>query len=240
MSLQVVLLAGGKGTRLRPYTTVIPKPLMPVGELPILEILLRQLQRAGVREAFLAVGHLAHLITAFFGDGERLGVRLHYSLEDKPLGTAGPVGLLLDRLGDDFAIMNGDLLTTLDYARAFAAHLESGAAATICTYPREVKIDFGVLETDASGALTRYVEKPTHHFDVSMGIYMFKKSAVAPLLQPGERIDIPDLVRALQERGERVMTHRAPCYWLDIGRPEDYQEAQEVFERRQAEFLPRG
>ncbi len=236
--MQVVVLAGGKGTRLKPYTTVIPKPLMPIGDYPILEVILRQLKRAGVEDVTLAVGHMAQMFQAFFGSGERLGLRIGYSFEDQPLGTAGPIGLLLDRLGDNFAVMNGDLLTTIDYARLFATHLASPAAATICSHIRETKIDFGVLEADATGRLKGYVEKPTHTFEVSMGINVFRKAAILPYVVPGQYLDIPDLIKRLVAAGQQVQCFRPNGFWLDIGRPEDYQLATEIFEERRAEFLP--
>lgn len=238
--MKVVILAGGKGTRLRPYTTVIPKPLMPVGDYPIVEILLRQLRRAGVSEVFLAVGYMAQMFQAFFGNGERLGLEIHYSFEEKPLGTAGPVALVLDRLSDHFAVMNGDLLTTVDFADVFRRHVESGADATICTHTRAVNIDFGVLKTSAGGILEEYIEKPTYEFDVSMGINVFRKSAVASLLTPGVPLDIPNLMLRLRSTGHTVRCHRCDGYWLDIGRPEDYQLATEMFENERQRFIGAG
>ncbi len=234
---QALILAGGKGTRLRPYTTVVPKPLMPVGDHPILEIVLRQLARAGVQEAILAVGHMGKLLEAFFQDGERLGLAVSYTYEEEPLGTAGAIGLALDRLRGDFLVMNGDLLTTLDYRKLHAAHRDAKAAATIALHTREVKIDFGVIETTPESRLGRYVEKPTYTFDVSMGINVFSADAVKRHMTPGERIDIPDLMTRLKERGEVVHCHRDPCFWLDIGRLDDYEAATKAFEARSAEFL---
>lgn len=236
--MQAVILAGGKGTRLRPYTTVIPKPLMPIGDMPILEIILRQLKRAGVTEVIVAVGYMGQLIEAFFQNGERLGLKMSYSFEQQALGTAGPLALVKDRLQDDFLVMNGDLLTTLDYAKLFAAHRAAGAAATIGTYEREVKIDFGVLETDDQGRLARYIEKPTYKFQVSMGVNVLNKAKVSRFLETGKYLDIPDLMTRLKDQGETVLCHREPCYWLDIGRIDDYQTANDIFESRRTEFLP--
>ena len=159
--MQALILAGGKGTRLRPYTTVIPKPLMPVGDYPILEVILRQLKAAGMDEVILAVGYMSQLFQAFFQDGSKYGLKISYSFESAPLGTAGPIGLLLDRLEANFLVMNGDLLTTLNYRKLFDYHLAQGAAATIGVYRREVNIDFGVIETDETNRLARYIEKPT-------------------------------------------------------------------------------
>jgi NDP-mannose synthase len=238
--MQALILAGGKGTRLRPYTTVFPKPLMPVGDMPILEIILRQLKRAGVEEIILACGYMGQMFQAFFQDGARLGLKIDYSYENEPLGTAGPVALALDRMKGNFLVMNGDLLTTLDYRKLYDAHGASGAAATIGLYSREVKIDFGVVQADAAGDLASYTEKPVYHFDVSMGVNVLDPAVVRPFLKAGEYLDIPQLMMNLRAAGKRVHCFRSPCYWLDIGRIDDYQTANEIFESRKAEFLPEG
>ena len=237
-NMQALILAGGKGTRLRPYTTVLPKPLMPVGDYPILEIILRQLRGAGVSEVILAVGYMSQLFEAFFQDGSRYGLRIVYSFEEQPLGTAGPLALALQRLNDDVLVMNGDLLTSLNYRRLFEYHKQHGAAATIGLYQREAKIDFGVIERDTDHRLIRYVEKPTYHFDVSMGVNVLHRDAIAPYLTPGKHLDLPDLMRSLVRDGHPVYCYQEPCCWLDIGRVEDYQVATEIFEARRAEFLP--
>ena len=239
-AMQAVILAGGKGTRLRPYTTVIPKPLMPVGDMPILEIILRQLRSAGVEQVILACGYMSQMFRAFFQDGARLGLHIDYSLEDKPLGTAGPLALALDRLEDDFLVMNGDLLTTLDYRGLFADHVQGKAAATISVCTREVKIDFGVIEVTAQGRLGGYSEKPVYKLDVSMGANVFNAAKIRRFLEPGKYLDIPQLMMRLRDAGEIVRCHRAPCYWLDIGRGEDYETANEIFASRRDEFLPPG
>lgn len=236
--MKAVILAGGKGARLRPYTTVIPKPLMPVGGYPILEIILRQLHFYGVDEVILAVGYMAQLFQAFFQDGERYGIKISYSFEEQPLGTAGPIGLLMDRLEDDFMILNGDLLTTMNYRHLFEFHREKSAAATIGLYRREVKIDFGVIEPDDHGILKNYIEKPTYHFMVSMGVNVLKPQLVRPFIIPGKYLDLPDLMLKLSSAGLPVYTFSDPCYWLDIGRVDDYQMANEIFEERRNEFFP--
>lgn len=238
MTMKALILAGGRGTRLRPYTTVIPKPLMPVGDLPILEVILRQLRHAGAEEVLLAVGHMGHLIKAFFGHGEQLGLKIDYVVEDKPLGTAGAIANSIDRLGESFLVMNGDLLTTLDYRSLYDGHVNSGAAATIGLYRREVKIDFGVIEMSPDGDLSKYIEKPVYHFDVSMGVNAFSTAKVRPFLKQGEYLDIPELMMKLAGEGQRVATWRRDCYWLDIGRVDDYHLATEVFEQRRKDFLP--
>ena len=233
--VKVVILAGGKGTRLRPYTTVFPKPLMPVGEMPILEIVLRQLKHHGIRDITIAVGHLAELIQAFFGNGSKFGLNITYCFEDKPLGTAGSLSLVQD-LSENFLVMNGDLLTTLDYGRMVRNHIESGAIATVGVFPREVKIDFGVVELGAGGEIMGYKEKPKLEYMVSMGVNAFNKS-VLQFIPRNEYLDIPNLIMKLKNDGKKVMSFRSECEWLDIGRPEDYERAVEMFEKAKARYL---
>jgi NDP-mannose synthase len=235
--MRAVILAGGKGTRLLPYTTVLPKPLMPIGDMPILEVVLRQLKSAGIDRVTMAVGHLAELLQAFFGDGKRFGLPIDYSMEEKPLGTVGPLTLIPD-LNGTLLIMNGDVLTTLDYRDLIERHRESGAIVTIASYVRQVKIDFGVIEADAANVLTGYVEKPKLDYRVSMGIYVFE-SEVLRYLRPAEYRDFPDLVKTLVAEGKKVISYPFSGYWLDMGRPDDYARAVEEFESRRAEFLPK-
>lgn len=237
--MRAVILAGGKGQRLRPYTTVLPKPLMPIGDMPILEVVLRQLAAAGVTRVTLAVGHLGELLQAFFGDGKRLGLAIDYSFEARPLGTVGPLTLIASlRNEPDFIVMNGDVLTTLDYGEFIRRHRGAAAAVTIATYRREVRIDFGVIEADpASNLLTGYIEKPSFDYRVSMGIYCFD-SKVLDGLQADTYCDFPDLIKRLLAAGERVASYPFDGYWLDMGRPDDYATAIDEFESRRAEFLP--
>ena len=236
--MRAVILAGGKGQRLRPYTTVLPKPLMPIGDMPILEVVLRQLKRAGITRVTMAVGHLAELLQAFFRDGTRLGLEIDYSFEDRPLGTVGPLTLIpgLQQEGT-FLMMNGDLLTTLDYQAVVRRHRETGAAATIATYRRHVRIDFGVIEADANDLLTGYVEKPSFDYRVSMGIYCFD-ARVLRMLEPNEHRDFPDLIKSLIAAGDKVVSYPFEGYWLDIGRPDDYATAIDEFESKRTLFLP--
>ncbi|HVF63583.1 MAG TPA: sugar phosphate nucleotidyltransferase [Casimicrobiaceae bacterium] len=236
--MRAVILAGGKGQRLRPYTTVLPKPLMPIGDMPILEVVLRQLKRAGIVRVTMAVGYLAELMQAFFGNGKRLGLAIDYSFEDRPLGTVGPLTLIDDLRGEKaFLMMNGDVLTTIDYQGFIEYHGRSGAAATIATHRRQVKIDFGVIETGPGDVVTGYVEKPSFDYSVSMGIYCFQ-SHVLDLLKPREYHDFPDLVKTLVARGDKVAAYTFDGYWLDIGRADDYATAIDEFESRRALFLP--
>lgn len=236
--MQALILAGGKGSRLQPYTAVLPKPLMPVGDYPILEIVLRQLVQAGVTKAILAVGPMSPLFRALLEDGRRFGLELAYSQEDTPLGTAGPLAMVLDQLEDDFLVMNGDILTTLRYDSLFAFHQSHHAAVTIAAAEREVKIDFGVLEQTTDNRLCRYTEKPVHRFHVSMGVYAMHRAAITPYLQAGKYLDFPDLIHLLMKDERSVLCYHEDCYWLDIGRVDDYQVANQVFEERRAEFLP--
>ena len=233
--MRAVILAGGRGTRLLPYTTVFPKPLMPIGDMPILEVVLRQLKDAGITKVTMAVGHLAELLQAFFGDGTRLGLEIGYSREDRPLGTVGLL-TLIDGLQDTFLMMNGDILTTIDYAHLIQTHRASGAVATIATYVRQVKIDFGVLETNAADLVREYTEKPVLDYRVSMGIYVFEPGILKYLTQ-GQYRDFPDLVKTLIADNKPVRSYPFTGYWLDMGRPDDYAKAVEEFEARRREFL---
>lgn len=225
--MRAVILAGGKGRRLLPYTAVFPKPLVPVGDQPILAIVIERLRRAGFTRVTLAVGHLAGLIQAYFGDGSRFGIQIDYSTETTPLGTAGPLGLIED-LDEDFLVMNGDVLTDLDIDAFVAAHRRAGAIATIAVYRKVVDLTLGVLSLDAESQVVDYVEKPSFDYTVSTGIYCFRP-AVLEHLVAGESCDLPDLIRRLIGRGERIQGYRFEGNWLDIGRPEDYEIALELF-----------
>lgn len=236
--MMAVLMAGGKGTRLLPYTAVFPKPLVPIGDMPVLELLLRQLSRAGVTRVVLAVNHLHHLIRAFCGDGTAFGLEITYCLEDKPLGTAGPLSVLIDELDEDFIVANGDLLTDFDIPAMVENHRRRGAGATVAVYQRRIDIDFGVIETDADMRLLAYREKPTLTHLVSMGLYVLSRQAVVPHVgPPGSHLDMPDLIRAMVAAGVEVNCARQDCTWLDIGQPADYAAAQALFSERRETFL---
>jgi NDP-sugar pyrophosphorylase family protein len=227
--MKAVILAGGKGTRLRPYTTVFPKPLMPVGDKPILEIIICQLKSCGLGDIIITVGHLGELITNFFGDGSKLGVNIKYAKEDQPLGTAGGLGLIKEELKDTFLMINGDTLTTLSFADLIDYHKKNGAIATIALRKREVYIDFGVVEPDSSNNIKGYIEKPTVSYLVSMGVYVFEPR-VLKYIKPRERLDFPDLIKTLISNGETVKGFIFEGYWLDIGRPDDYEKANREIE----------
>jgi NDP-sugar pyrophosphorylase family protein len=232
--MRAVILAGGKGTRLLPYTTVIPKPLMPVGDRPILELIIRQLKHYGFSRVTMAVGHLAELIEAYFGNGNKYGIKIDYSREDEPLGTIGSLSLI-DTLDTTFLVMNGDVLTNLDYLKLVDFHKKNHAAATIATYNKEVKVDLGILEMDEGFELKQYIEKPTLKYDVSMGIYMFEPEILS-FIEPNEYLDFPDLVQTLMKANRKVIAFPFDGYWLDIGRHEDYVRAQEEFETLKEEL----
>jgi NDP-sugar pyrophosphorylase family protein len=234
--MRAVILAGGKGTRLAPYTTILPKPLMPVGDMPILEIVMRQLEAHGFRSLTLAVGYLAELLMAYCGDGSKFGVTIDYSREEQPLGTAGPIALI-PNLNDTFLVMNGDLLTTIDYSAMLQYHRERGALVTIACYQRDVKIDLGVIAVDSDNWVADYIEKPTYHYDVSMGIYIFEPQ-ILDYIAKNERLDLPDLVLKLLQAGKKVNVYHFDGYWLDIGRHDDYEQAIEEFSKNKEKFLP--
>jgi NDP-sugar pyrophosphorylase family protein len=235
-STQVVVLAGGKGTRLLPYTTSFPKPLMPLGDRPILEIVLRQLCHAGFTDVILAVGHLSSLIEAYFGDGSGCGVRLSYLREDTPLGTAGPLAQL-GNPAEHLLVMNGDILTDLDFTTFMKHHRTHGAAATIVTIAQQVPIEYGVLTTDEQGYIHSYEEKPKLTVEVSGGVYAFSRRALS-CIPHDRRYDFPDLVLELLDRNEPVASYRHGGHWLDIGRRDDYEKATELFEENRGLFLP--
>ncbi|MCK9305957.1 MAG: sugar phosphate nucleotidyltransferase [Methanoculleus sp.] len=222
--MKAVILAGGKGRRLEPYTTIIPKPLMPIGDKSILEIILCQLREHGIRDVTIAVGHLAELIMAFCGDGSRFGLSITYSRENKPLGTAGCLGLIKGDLSEPFLMMNGDVLTTLPFSAFMDYHNKNGAVATVALNKRDYFVDFGIVETDGNGDIVGYTEKPGFEHYVSMGVYAFAP-AVLDYITPHEYIDFPDLIRVLLAAGEPVKAFKYDGYWLDIGRVDDYRKA---------------
>jgi NDP-sugar pyrophosphorylase family protein len=235
--MQAIILAGGKGTRLRPYTTVLPKPMMPIGDMPILEILVRQLKQQGIDSIIIAVGYLHHIIESYFKNGEKYGLPISYSIEKGPLGTAGPMHLIFDELEENFIVLNGDLLTSINFKNIFNYHIRQNAAATIATFRRTVNIDYGVLELNQNSELTNYSEKPSFDYKVSMGINVFKKSAIKPLIQHGEYLDMPDLMMKLKQKNQKVFCYQEDCEWLDIGRLEDYSIAVETYESKKKKFL---
>ena len=226
--MHAVILAGGKGVRLRPYTTALPKPLVPIGDQhAILEIVLRQLAAAGFSTCTLAIGHLGHIIRAYVGNGSQWGLRVGYSSEDSPLGTMGPLLTMMDRLPEHFLVMNGDVLTDLDYGDVLRQHTESAAPLTVATYARKVAIDFGVLTTE-SGRVTGFAEKPSMDYRVSMGVYGLSRNTLAEYT-PGLPLGFDELMLDLLKAGDPPHAYEFDGYWLDIGRPDDYDRANAEF-----------
>lgn len=237
---RAVILAGGLGTRLRPYTVVLPKPLMPVGDRPVLDIVVRQLKRDGFDRITISTGHLAELIEAFFRDGSDYGIPIDYVREHEPLGTVGALALI-DGLDEDFLVMNGDVLTDMSFRAALEAHSANDAVATITAREQPVDVSLGVMVMDDvdDTRLVDYIEKPQLRYQVSMGVYAFSPS-VLPFIEPGKALDFPDLVLRLVAAGEIVRQRPSDDYWLDIGRPGDYEQAQEDFDRLRERLLPGG
>jgi NDP-sugar pyrophosphorylase family protein len=234
--MEAVILAGGRGTRLRPYTMCFPKPLVPIGDYPILEVIIRQLRGYGFDKVTILTGHLAELIQAYFGHGERWGIEIDYVREETPLNTAGALKLVA-RPAADVLVMNGDILTTMNYRELYQRHLEKGAEATVATVRREHRVDFGVIESDGSGFLSGYREKPVLDYVVSTGVYVLSR-ACHELIGDGEALGMPDLLLRVLRNGGRVYCAEEPCYWLDIGRVDDYEEAQRQFALEPQRFLP--
>ena len=234
--MKAVILAGGKGTRLAPYTKVLPKPLMPIGDMPILEVILRQIKLAGINDVVLTVGHLSELLRTFFQDGSRLGLNISYNYEDSPLGTAGPIAFV-PNLEETFLVMNGDVLSTLPLGELIQFHKAQNAIATIATHHRRVNVDLGVIQWDGDARVTGYIEKPTYDYSVSMGIYVFEPK-VLTYIPKGEYYDFPDLVKKLIGVGEKVIGYRFDGYWQDLGRPDDYESAAQDFDQMRSQFLP--
>jgi NDP-sugar pyrophosphorylase family protein len=235
MSRRAVILAGGMGTRLRPYTVVLPKPLMPIGDYPILEVIIRQLIKWGFDHITLAVNHQAEIIKAFFQDGKRWGIRVDYSLEDKPQGTMGPLKLI-DDLPDNFLVMNGDILTDLNFAAFYDDHMDRKSLFTISSNCRQHRIDYGVLDTDENGMLTGFREKPSVQYQVSMGVYMVSAEALS-LIPSNRPYGFDNFMLDLLTAGRSVNVHSFYGYWLDIGRPDDYMKAIEEFENMKSRFF---
>lgn len=233
--MKAIILAGGRGTRLYPYTQILPKPLMPINDMPILEVIIRQLKNNGIEEIILTVGHLSELLKAFFGDGSQFGVNIQYSYEKEPLGTAGPLGLIKN-LDDTFLVLNGDVLTDLSLRNLIDFHKKEKAVATIAMHKRSEKIDLGVVLCDSGPTVVGYIEKPTYDYQVSMGIYVFEP-ALIKYIEPGRYLDFPNLVHKLLGEGEKVTGYLFDGYWQDLGRKDDYERATKDFVNNRERFF---
>lgn len=226
--MKAVILAGGEGTRLRPFTHMIPKPLMPIGETPIIEIILKQLKKSGFNNIIISTGYKENLIRMFLnGADKKYDLNIKYSHEDAPLGTVGSLSLIRNELNDDFILMNGDTLCTVNYGKLMKYHKKSGSMATITLHKKEIKIDFGVVKLDGNDIID-YIEKPTHSYFVSIGVYVFKPEVLKYI--PDEKLDFPDLIKILIKNNEKVGAYIFEDYWQDIGRHEDYVKANKDIE----------
>ncbi len=227
MSKTAVVLVGGLGKRLYPLTVAIPKPLVPVGETPILELVVRRLAHCGFTRVVLAVNHLAHLIESYFGDGSRWGVRIEYSLEPSALGTMGPLTIIKE-LPDQFLVMNGDILCDVDLSAFLELHRSHGSVFSVLAVRRQQAIDFGVLDCDSDNRLSGFREKPALDLTVSAGIYAVDRRVVE-FIPPSRSFGFDQLMLDLLENGQYVRVVPFEGYWLDIGRPDDYAQAQADF-----------
>lgn len=224
--MKAVIQCGGKGTRLRPYTTVLPKPLMPLGTKPVLEQLIKWLRRNGVRDIYITTGYLGHLIRSYCGNGSQWDVNLEYTSEPEPLGTMGPLSLLRDKLDGTFLVLNGDVVTDLSLNALIAHHRQHGAGLTVATSMRTVRVDFGVIE-ECDLSVTRFKEKPNLSHLVSMGIYCMEPDLLSHIPN-GIPFGFDDLMFRMLERGQPIKTFLHSGFWLDVGRVEDFQKAQEL------------
>ena len=224
--MQALILAGGKGTRLRPYTTVLPKPLLPVGDMPIIEILIRQLKYYGFTKISIAVGYLPELFKAVINSKFEDITFIH---ESTPLGTAGAIALL--EAEDNFLVVNGDTLTDLDFSAFFKFHTDRGCLGTIAAHEREITAEYGVLEVLLTPVLNKYLEKPTWKHLASMGVYAFKREIQSGI---SGRVDIPDLINS---QSGLFQCFQTDAFWLDVGRPSDYERAQEEFGKRRESLM---
>jgi len=233
--MKAVIQAGGKGTRLRPYTLVLPKPLMPVGGIPVIEILIKWLRRNGTRETYITTGYLGHLIRALCGDGRQWGVDIIYSEEPEPLGTVGALRLLKDELDQTFLMLNGDLITDLSLNDFTDFHKSHDGMLTICVTKKRVKIDLGTLSVNED-KVESFVEKPVLQYDVSMGIYCMEPEIIE-LIPEGVPFGFDDLMHSMLGRKLPVYVFKHEGLWLDIGRPEDFQKAQDYFRDTELNML---
>ncbi len=234
--IPTMIQAGGRGARLRPFTTILPKPLMPIGEMPVIEIVIRQLKNRGFENLYISVSHLGHLLQAVLGDGSKWGVDIKYVFEDKPLGTIGPVRRM-PRPDVPFLVMNGDLLTNINYADLYQHHLQADVQLTVGVYQCTVPVSLGVLELGSDNSIMGFREKPSLHYWASMGVYVFSPE-LWDIVPPNEHYGFDTLMEEVLRGTLRAQVYRFEGIWLDIGRPEDYERAAEVFEQSRDELLP--
>lgn len=236
MKKRAVILAGGQGSRLRPYTIVLPKPLMPIGEYPVLEVIIKQLVKFGFEHITLAVNHQAELFKAFFADGKKWNVKIDYSLEEKPMGTIGPLKLIKN-LPSDFLVMNGDILTDLNYLDFFEFHCRNKNLFTVSSFIRTHIIDYGVLRTNSDDLLINFQEKPVTDYKVSMGVYMVNRDIMNLISKGDDAYGFDNLMLDLLSNDYRISVKEHKGLWLDIGRPDDYMVAINNFEKMKNKYL---
>lgn len=235
MSKRAVILAGGKGTRLKPYTISLPKPLVPVVEKPIIEIIIQQLINNGFEHITLTINHMAEIIKAFCGDGSKWDIKIDYSQEDKPLSTIAPLKLISD-LPDNFLLINGDVLTDLNFSEFYDFHINSNNLFTISSYERTQINDYGVLEVNTDGLLYNFREKPETIFEVSMGVYMVNKQ-ILEHIPDNVSFGFDELMYTMLKEKKNVVIKKHLGYWLDIGRPDDYEQATNDFNKIIKKFI---
>jgi mannose-1-phosphate guanylyltransferase len=233
--MKAVIQAGGLGTRLRPYTLVLPKPMMPIGGKPVIEVLLKWLRKNGVLNAYVTTGYLGHLIQALCGDGNQWGLDIEYSQEPEPLGTVGALNLLTDQLDSTFLVLNGDLITDLDLHGFRVFHKAHGGKLSVAVTSKVVNVDLGVLDVDGD-RVTSFREKPSMSYTVSMGVYCMEPEILEYIPQ-GIPFGFDDLMHAMLEQNDPVHVYQHDGMWMDIGRPEDFQAAQEEFETSRGRML---
>jgi NDP-mannose synthase len=227
--MKAVIMAGGRGTRLAPFTKVLPKPLIPLGDYPILEIIICQLREAGFDDIVLTVNYLAHLFEAYFGNGERQGVKIRYSLESEPLGTAGPLSLIEGLDEEPFLVMNADLLTDIDFRHLYRTHEAQQAAITMALYAKEYKIDFGVIETDDTNRVLRCAEKPVLNYQINMGVYVLSPSVLRHT--PYNRyINMTDVIERVMKEEHGVYGYKFGGTWMDLGKVDDFDRVASQFQ----------
>ncbi len=224
--MKAVIQCGGMGTRLRPYTSILPKPLMPIGSRPVLELLLKWLRRNGIQEVYVTTGYLGHLIRSFCGDGSQWNIKIHYTQEMEPLGTMGPLSLIRDELTEPFIVLNGDVLTDLSLSGFIAFHRQSKVPLTIATSSRTIKMDFGVID-EVDHVVKVFREKPTLSHLVSMGVYCMNPE-ILNLIPSGVPFGFDDLMLQMFEDELPVGVFKHDGIWLDIGRVDDFQHAQDI------------
>ncbi len=233
--MKAVILAGGLGTRLAPYTAVLPKPLLPIGKVPILQIIIRQLKHFGFTDVILACGYLSELIQAYFMNNSiSKEINIHYHMEEKPLGTAGALGTIKG-LDEPFLVMNGDVLTNLNFSKLVEYHKAEQAALTVAVTQKKVQLELGILRMDETSQVVGYDEKPTKIYPASTGIYIYDPRAL-DFIPPNEYLDAPSLVLKLVEEKEKVLGYSSDVFWLDMGNMGDHERAIKEFEKDPSRF----